>query len=494
MSNPNASAAVPRTLVWAAVGALLVYGIFLAGQTSVAAGGADSSGYLNSAKLLAAGRLTAPLRTVPEFGDAARAHATPLGFVATREVGRIAPSYPVGLPLHLAAAGLVVGWDWAPLVVSVGGALAAMVLCYLVGRELALSPVLAAAGTVVLGAFPVFIFIAIQPLSDVLATTWCLAAVWLALRSRRAADWAVACGAAFAIAVLVRPTNALLLPALVLLLWGWRRWLNAALGGLPGALWLAYYNHALYGHPLASGYGGVTLESAWFVPTAVHFARWMALLLPAVVLVLPLAALRDWRDRRRNLAALAVWFGTFAVFYALYDVSHESWWCLRFLLPAVPALILGAMLGVDALARSGVGRRWRHGGAIAGGGLALWAVADSVFWTRDLHVFLTKRYELDYADSCRWARDHLPPNAIVACMAASGAIYYYTGLPVLRWDQISAEDFARYAPAAAAAGRPIYALLFAVEREEALQRRMPGRWEKLADFRGAAIWRLTAAP
>ena len=29
----------------------------------------------------------------------------------------------------------------------------------------------------------------------------------------------------------------------------------AALGGLPGALWLGLYNHALYGGALNSGYG-----------------------------------------------------------------------------------------------------------------------------------------------------------------------------------------------------------------------------------------------
>ena len=48
--------------------ALLLYALFLALNSSNVAGGADSSGYLHSARLLASGRLTAELRTPPEFG------------------------------------------------------------------------------------------------------------------------------------------------------------------------------------------------------------------------------------------------------------------------------------------------------------------------------------------------------------------------------------------------------------------------------------------
>ena len=88
-----------------------------------------------------------------------------------------------------------------------------------------------------------------------LATTWCLAAMWAALRARRDRRWAAACGVAFGIAVLIRPTNAVLLPALVVLLgFDWRRLGLAVVGGLPCVAWLAVYNHSLYGGALRSGY------------------------------------------------------------------------------------------------------------------------------------------------------------------------------------------------------------------------------------------------
>src|SRR5207247_606421 len=99
-------------------------------------------------------------------------------------------------------------------------------------------PALAAAGAAVLGGCPIFVFTSIQPLSDTLATTWTLASVFTALRARRHAGWAVACGAAFSVAVLVRSTNAVLLPALVVFLGlDWPRLARFVVGGIPGAAW-----------------------------------------------------------------------------------------------------------------------------------------------------------------------------------------------------------------------------------------------------------------
>ena len=70
MSNPNPPGAVraPRLLLWIGCVALAWYAGLLAWNSSSVAGGADSSGYLNSARLLATGKLTTELRTPPEFG------------------------------------------------------------------------------------------------------------------------------------------------------------------------------------------------------------------------------------------------------------------------------------------------------------------------------------------------------------------------------------------------------------------------------------------
>ncbi|MFM9091810.1 MAG: glycosyltransferase family 39 protein [Verrucomicrobiota bacterium] len=233
-------------------------------------------------------------------------HFTPVGFFPRGgPPGDLVPTYPSGLPLQFAAASRLLGWTAGPLLVLVAAALGAVALTYLLGRELGLTPALAATGAALLAVNPVFVFTSLQPLSDTVATTWVLAAAWAAVRARVHRGWALAAGAAFALAVLVRPTNLLLGPAVALLIGrDWRRLLLLAAGGLPGAAWLAGYQHALYGHALASGYGDIFAAFGWQygAPTARHFGAWLARLLPPVLLGLVVQAgffLLRWRPEDR---------------------------------------------------------------------------------------------------------------------------------------------------------------------------------------------------
>ncbi|MBL9189234.1 MAG: glycosyltransferase family 39 protein [Opitutaceae bacterium] len=498
MSNPNPPAARPRArAVWFGLGgfALVLYGAFLAWHFSPFAGGSDSSGYLNSARLLASGRLTAEARVPVEFRDQADlpgALFQPLGFIAAAETGRLAPTYAVGLPLHLALAGQIVGPTLAPTAVGLLAALASLALLYAVARELKLDASLAAAGAAVLAAFPVFIFMSIQPLSDTPATAWCLAAVLAALRAARGGShWAIACGAAVGVAVLVRATNALVLPTVVVLLgWDARRLALALLGGLPAAAWLGFYNHALYGGVLQSGYVNLGEAFAWRygAPTLAHIAQWLALMLPAVLLGLPfIAVARRTRPARIGLA-LALWFGAFAGFYTFYEFTREVWWGLRFLLPGVPALILGGLLGLDAVANSS---RARAAFATA---LALWAAGLGWFWTKENHLLLTRSYEQAYAEAAGAARAQLPKDALVLAHHQSGALFHSTDFAILRWDQIRADQFERCRALARLAGRPICAVLFDVEEKDALQQRCAGPWRQLGRVRNIGLWLLDEPP
>ena len=490
MSNPNPPAPAtpaPRWLIWLGLIAFVGYGVLIERNFSIAAGGSDSSGYLNSARLLAGGRLQADLRVPLEFGAVKGDHFQPLGFIAVGDA-HLTPTYPTGLPLHFALAGKFFGWLTGPRLVGLFAAL---------GRELGLDARLAAAGAVALGVCPVFLFTAFQPMSDTLAGTWCLAAVWTALRARCAAGWATACGAAFAVAVLVRPTDLVLLPALLVLLGlGWRRLALATLGGLPGVAWLAFYNHALYGGALSSGYGDWFSAFAWSwgLPTAWHFAQWLALLLPAPLLLLPFAALA-WRETRtRSLLALTVWFTAITGLYTFYEVSHETWWCLRFIVPAIPALILAGLLGTEAWARRFGAARQDRFRSIAALAVALWAIGLSVFWTRHFTITGIKDGERTYLRTCAAVRAQFPPGTLVATMTFSGAFYYYTDFAILRWDQVDAAAFNRYATLAQKAGRTVVAVDFKWEEERALHEHCPGNWIRAGEIGDALIWRLAPAP
>lgn len=477
-----------RRMIWLGLILLAAYAVFLGSHASVFAGGSDTSGYLNSARLLAAGKLQDEQRIPSEFGPPAalsRHHFMPLGYVALEGNPHLPPTYPVGLPLHLALAGKLFGWNVGPIVVELALALAAVALCYVLARQLGIDPWLAGAGAAILAVFPVFLFTSVQPLSDTPATTWCLAAACLAVRARRTSGWGwpVACGAAFAMAVFVRATNALLLPALVLFLgWNAQRLIRFVLGGLPGALWLGYYNATLYGGPLRSGYGPIeqAFHRDFGLPSLINFATWLALLTPVVLLGLPL--ITWWRTRTKETIALATWIGAIAGAYTFYEFSRETWWSLRFILPVLPALNVCSLLALQPLSRP-----LRHAATV---GLLAWAVASSLAWSTRLHALSPKNNERVYAEATRQARATLPPNALVAAMHASGALYYYTEFPVLRWDQIGAADFARYAAQASAAGRPIYALLFDGLEDEARAVRMPGQWSRLATTGPIGLWQL----
>jgi len=211
----------------AAVTALVVclvgYAVFLGANFAPVAAGADSGGYFNSARLLTEGRLTSTLRVVPESPAYA---GLPLGYINDPGSLVIKPTYPVGLPMHYAAAAKVLGWYWGPLVIGVLGTLAVVAMTYICLREFDVSRLFALAGTASIAISPMLIFSSTVPMADAPATAWCAAATAAALAARRSVKWAIVSGFAFSVAVMVRPTSALLAPTLGLILWNWRNLLG----------------------------------------------------------------------------------------------------------------------------------------------------------------------------------------------------------------------------------------------------------------------------
>ena len=224
--------------------------------------------------------------------------------------------------------------------------------------------------------------------------------------------------------------------------------------------------------------------------------RWLGIFLPAIVLVLPFVALLRRETRTRELAALACWFVPLAGLYLFVSFSHEAWTCLRYLLPAIPALIFMSMLGIEALARTLEARRtrsttwFRPAAAIL---LATWAVVQSWQWTRQSALWLIKGYEDAYITATAAAQAKFPANTLVLCCHMSGAVFFYTDFSVLRWDALTPSEFKRYAAWAARAGVALGAVLFDGEEESALRQSCPGEWERVATVGNVGIWRLAPA-
>lgn len=466
---------------------LVGYAFFLVQHSSPYAGGADSSGYLNSARLFSQGEFFARPRVLPghaagEFGGFS---FVPLGFMRSQD-GRMVPTYPTGYPIQLlAAAGF--GWARAATVVNVSTALASGLLLFAFCRRLGFSLGLALGGVALLWACPLFIFSATQPMSDLSALGWSLAVLYSALRGRDSWKWGLPCGAAMGFAVLVRPTNLLLgVPVLVALGFRPRSWMAVGLGGLPGALFFCFYNSRVYGSPWITGYADVwsLFRMEHLPPNLAHFARWIPLLLSPLV-ILALVAPVCAAGRQRGIAVLGAWAATLVAFYAFYYHSGETWWYLRFILPAFPALILAALAALESAWRKHPSRPRTTAAALAL--VLLGALGWELAQVRQLHVREVKASERTYPDAANWAQQHLPDSSVIFCMQVSGAFFYYTDFLLLRWDVIIPGKYGVLLDTIVRQNRPVYAALFPFETAEA-QRLIGGHWVKLSTVGQVTFW------
>lgn len=187
---------------------------------------------------------------------------------------------------------------------------------------------------------------------------------------------------------------------------------------------------------------------------------------------------------------LTTWIVVTFAFYATYFHTHETWWYLRFLLPAFPAAIVGGLWVIRLFWLRFAPPRLRT--PLAARSIALAAMlvvlGRSALWHQRLDATLIGAGESVYPAACTWARAHLPRDALVVTLQTSGALYYYTAFDLVRLDLLTPERFARIAAVARTAGRPITAVLFPHETIADLATRAPGRWTQIGAVRHVCFW------
>jgi len=476
---------------------LLGYAVLLIIMIGAVPGGSDNSGYFNEARLFSQGRIHAPMRTLAGVPpDAATQYLyVPLGFKPSPGGGAsMVPTYPPGLPLLLVPAALVAGWDHAGDLVLILHSLAGIALVFALGRACGLPGAWSLAGATVLAASPLYLFTSLQALSDVPATAWATAAVVAAMKGRDGTRWALVSGACISVGFLVRPTN-LLIAAPVVLAVGTspRRLALVALGSLPGiATWMAI-NHAAYGDALQSGYGAIGGEfhAGLVAGTLRYGAWWLPRLLSPIVVLAPLlvAFPRLWP---RVAAILTAWAACFVAFYAPYRWTHEQWWFLRFLLPAAPALIVAGLLVARHLLEQAAGRLPHYARRALPALVLAVAVAVELDQSSPLREARAVGHgELKYGRVSKWLTAHVPGNSAIVVSQASGALFYFTDLTLLRHDQMGPALSKRVFSSLQAEGRPLYAVLFPFEADAL--KKLPGTWVRVGSVNDVGIWRCDSA-
>lgn len=481
-----------RAWVVLMVAAGIAYGWFLTTWGTSVASSSDASGYFNQAQLFDSGRVIDDVRVIPGLNPPKwnYYYQQPLGFRALPQDGRMAPTYPIGMPVMLLGAARLVGWDHAAVLVNVLCALGCGGLFIAFGRaHCGLRPGWLALGVGLIAFSPLFVFFSLQPMSDMPATFWVLLALYAAAQRSSGLGWGLLAGAAAGVAVLVRPTNALLAVPLLILLGGrWQSWLACLAGGLPFATALAFYNHHVYGAVLTTGYGDVSglLGPQFIAHNAAHFARWIPTLLTPFV-ALALGAPYGFRLGRRAGLALTAWCLCLVGFYAFYFHSGETWWYLRFILPAFPALLLLALMTGQRLSDR-IEIAWLRTTLPA----ALLAIAIPVLMAsnRQLGVLGIRSVETNYRRGIEWLEQNAPADAVVAAMQMSGTLHFYTNHALIRYDLTPPKEFARAVAAARAQGREIYAPLFPFEVGRLVTPRFGGEWEQVGTVDFITIWRL----
>lgn len=412
-----------------AIVAALGLTVFSIARGTWAVGGSDSSCYALMAAALARGEVqpALPLAARAPWPDATRSFA-PGGFIPSPV--RAAAASPIcapGFSLLMVPFRWLAGVDGIFLLTP----LAAGVLVwwtFVAARHIAGDAAGALAATIV-ATTPIVLFQTVQPMNDIATAALWIGVVAAAARPVTGRWWWM--GALTGVALLVRPN----LAPVALIAGAWvivqSRSFAAVLRFLaataPGVVVMAAFNWILYGSPFRLGYGSAAdLFSASYVTTNLeHYGRAAFETLTVLPLFAVAAPFLVPRQKRPLVwLAFGVAIATVSV-YLLYRPFSE-WWYLRFLLPAVVAVIVLSSAAIAVLVRRPL---VMAATALVLGGLGIQTAIERQ--ATDL-----QRLEGRFRHSGLAVRDRLPSNALLFTVWQSGTIKYHAQRETVLWDSL----------------------------------------------------------
>jgi hypothetical protein len=400
------------------------------------ASASDQWGYVSQAALWARGDLVIeqPLAAEVPWPEADWT-LTPLGYRPGQRPATIVPTYPPGLPLIMAGFLKVFGPFGAFMAVPLFGSLAVVTTFFLASRIGGATWGLLSA--MLLSTSPIFLYQLREPMSDVAVTVWWLVATLLIARSTTAS--ALAAGLAASAAIVTRPNLVPLAAVLGVFVLGYsapvlRTRLGNALffaaGVLPGCIGVALLNRSLYGSLLESGYGSAA-ELFKIEYLSVNLSRYSQWLLATETPLIVLALFAPWLIRT-SLSWLFVAISATVVLSYMFYVPFDNWTYLRFLLPAIPLLLIFTafvILNLSHRLRSPFSRSL----------VAAVCVAVMAWRWDSVGMQPPRPNDRRFALVGEFVRDELPQNVILLSMQHSGSVRYYSSRLSLRWDLLDPE-------------------------------------------------------
>jgi hypothetical protein len=415
----------------------MIYGVHIAG-------GSDSYGYISQADLWLAGDLVIeqPIASDVPWPQADWTFS-PLGYRPGTEKGTIVPIYPAGLPLLMALGKWLLGSCGPFVIVPLLGALMVW-LTYWLGTQVWSSAV-GSVSAALMATSPTFVYMLLNPMTDVPVSACLLAAIVIALSPWRSrAFWT---GLVVSMAIFIRPNlvplGAVLLALIVMRApvgTRWRALILFGIAGLPLILAVAALNAYLYGSPSEGGHGSLNNLYAWSnaIPNLVQYLAWLIRTETLVVILalVPLALLQRFADTKQRVVMFLTLFVAVVWLCYLFYYPFDVWWYLRFMLPAFPPMLVMAATGAALLLGRFVGTQ-----AVLPVGLmlAIPLLALRISVIRDEGVLGLRRTGVVYATIAEYVHKELPPNAMILTVQHSGSIRHYGKRMTLRWDLLGRE-------------------------------------------------------
>jgi hypothetical protein len=409
------------------------------------AGGSDSYCYLNEAELFARGQVHdfEPLATDRSWPGTSFSFVPAGHTEVPGQPGRFVAICPAGYPVLLAAAKIVGGREAMFWITPVMSALVVW-LTFLLGKRLA-GPPTGLLAAILVAFSPPFLFQAMQVMNDTTATAaWCAVLVAASRRDATSLSRSLLTGGLAGAALTVRPN---LLPLTVPVgLWvafSAREFRPRAaaislvafgLALLPGVLFVMAIQNAMYGSPLHSGYGDLSslFSTRNIIPNLSRYPRWLVEVHTPLILA-ALAAPFLARDRavRTQCAWLIVFAAAVIACYLPY-VVFEEWWYLRFVLPAVPPLlVLTAFVVVRGIDRLPEPARW--------GAFVLVSALLAIVYLQTAEkraAFGSREFEWRFRATGEYVAARLPENAAFITGHHTGSLRFYSGRSTAGWGDI----------------------------------------------------------